>query len=115
MKFWKFYLLYLRAVMAKIIAVFGATGQQGGAVVRALLKDEQYVVRAITRNPDGESGKALKAQGKLRLPVYGQQIEFICQLNKRSVVDTKKVVTSIHFVNIKTILFLQNSLDLNPH
>ena len=50
--------------MAKTIAVFGGTGQQGGAVVRALLKDEQYVVRAITRNPDGESGKALKAQDK---------------------------------------------------
>jgi uncharacterized protein YbjT (DUF2867 family) len=36
----------------KIIAVVGATGQQGGAVVRALKAQGQYKVRALTRNPD---------------------------------------------------------------
>jgi uncharacterized protein YbjT (DUF2867 family) len=35
----------------KLIAVVGATGQQGGAVVRALQADGQYKVRALTRNP----------------------------------------------------------------
>jgi uncharacterized protein YbjT (DUF2867 family) len=35
----------------KLIAVFGATGQQGGAVVRALQADGQFKVRALTRNP----------------------------------------------------------------
>jgi len=35
----------------KIIAVVGATGQQGGAVVRALQTSGQYKVRALTRNP----------------------------------------------------------------
>jgi len=35
----------------KLIAVVGATGQQGGAVVRALQVSNQFKVRALTRNP----------------------------------------------------------------
>jgi uncharacterized protein YbjT (DUF2867 family) len=36
----------------KLIAVIGATGQQGGGVVRALQAREGFKVRALTRNPD---------------------------------------------------------------
>jgi uncharacterized protein YbjT (DUF2867 family) len=36
----------------KLIAVIGATGQQGGGVVRALLAGGQFKVRALTRSPD---------------------------------------------------------------
>src|SRR6266478_5681861 len=36
----------------KLIAVIGATGQQGGGVVRALQAREGFNVRALTRNPD---------------------------------------------------------------
>jgi uncharacterized protein YbjT (DUF2867 family) len=36
----------------KLIAVTGATGQQGGAVVRALQASGQFKVRALSRNPD---------------------------------------------------------------
>jgi uncharacterized protein YbjT (DUF2867 family) len=36
----------------KVIAVIGATGQQGGAVVRALQAGGQFKVRALTRNPE---------------------------------------------------------------
>jgi uncharacterized protein YbjT (DUF2867 family) len=36
----------------KLIAVFGATGQQGGAAVRALQASGEFKVRALTRNPD---------------------------------------------------------------
>jgi uncharacterized protein YbjT (DUF2867 family) len=36
----------------KRIAVIGATGQQGGGVVRALRANGQFNVRALTRNPD---------------------------------------------------------------
>jgi uncharacterized protein YbjT (DUF2867 family) len=35
----------------KLIAVVGATGKQGGAVVRALQASKQFKVRALTRNP----------------------------------------------------------------
>src|SRR6266699_1674016 len=35
----------------KLIAVIGATGQQGGAVARALQASGQFKVRALTRNP----------------------------------------------------------------
>src|SRR6266481_4109694 len=35
----------------KVIAVIGATGRQGGAVLRALQAGGQFQVRALTRNP----------------------------------------------------------------
>ncbi|KAN0034813.1 hypothetical protein ACTFIV_001345 [Dictyostelium citrinum] len=46
-----------------IISVFGATGQQGGSVVRELLKVSNFKVRALTRNPDSDSSKLLKEKG----------------------------------------------------
>src|SRR5438128_8742549 len=36
----------------KLIAVIGATGQQGGGVVRALQAHGQFKARALTRSPD---------------------------------------------------------------
>lgn len=42
----------------KTIAVVGATGAQGKGVVDALVKDSNFRVRAITRNPAKYSGKA---------------------------------------------------------
>ena len=36
----------------KLIAVFGATGLQGGGVIRALQANGQFKVRALTRHPD---------------------------------------------------------------
>jgi uncharacterized protein YbjT (DUF2867 family) len=49
----------------KVIAVVGATGAQGGGLVRAILADEtgEFVPRAITRDPEGEKGKALADRG----------------------------------------------------
>jgi len=49
----------------KVIAVAGATGAQGGGLVRAILNDPQggFTVRALTRNPDSEKAKALAARG----------------------------------------------------
>lgn len=48
-----------------IIAVTGATGAQGGGLVRALLADPAapFAVRAITRNPDSDKARALTAAG----------------------------------------------------
>jgi uncharacterized protein YbjT (DUF2867 family) len=49
----------------KIIAVVGATGAQGGGLVRAILADAsgQFKPRAITRNPESDKAKALADAG----------------------------------------------------
>jgi uncharacterized protein YbjT (DUF2867 family) len=51
--------------MTKLIAVVGATGNQGGGLVRAILADtsDEFAVRAVTRNPDSAKGKELAAAG----------------------------------------------------
>ncbi len=46
----------------KIIAVQGATGRQGGAVARHLLKDG-WLVRALTRDPNKEAARTLANLG----------------------------------------------------
>jgi uncharacterized protein YbjT (DUF2867 family) len=43
--------LHMEPTNKRFIAVVGATGQQGGAVVRALQAGNQFKVRALTRNP----------------------------------------------------------------
>lgn len=50
---------------SKIIAVIGATGSQGGGLVRAILDDDgsEFRVRAITRNPDSDAARALAESG----------------------------------------------------
>lgn len=49
----------------KIIAVVGATGAQGGGLVRAIVADRagSFVARAITRNPGSDKAKELAALG----------------------------------------------------
>ena len=49
----------------KIIAIFGATGAQGGGLARAVAADRTgpFTARAITRHPDSDKAKALAALG----------------------------------------------------
>jgi uncharacterized protein YbjT (DUF2867 family) len=50
--------------MARTILVCGATGNQGGAITKLLLKyPEQYTTRALTRSADSARAKELKALG----------------------------------------------------
>ncbi|KAK7413261.1 hypothetical protein QQX98_007849 [Neonectria punicea] len=49
--------------MTKLVSVIGATGFQGGSVVRALLNDDTYTVRAITRNPESVAAVSLRDMG----------------------------------------------------
>ena len=52
-----------REMSSKLVTVFGATGLQGGTVVNALLSNGGFNIRAITRNPESDKAKALKAKG----------------------------------------------------
>jgi uncharacterized protein YbjT (DUF2867 family) len=49
----------------KIIAVVGATGAQGGGLVRAILNDKDgvFAARALTRNPNSDKAKELAKMG----------------------------------------------------
>ena len=51
----------------KILVVFGATGAQGGSVVRSVLADpkaaNEFHIRAVTRDPTKPTAKKLADQG----------------------------------------------------
>ncbi|MCW9066170.1 MAG: NmrA/HSCARG family protein, partial [Ignavibacteriaceae bacterium] len=49
----------------KVIAVLGATGAQGGGLVRAIMADKssEFTARALTRNVNSDKAKALKDLG----------------------------------------------------
>jgi uncharacterized protein YbjT (DUF2867 family) len=47
----------------KTILITGATGHQGGAVARHLLKEPGFSIRALTRDPDKPAARALARAG----------------------------------------------------
>lgn len=53
--------------MSKLITVFGATGNQGGSVIEAILVDpvvsKEFKIRGITRDVSKPAAKALVKQG----------------------------------------------------
>lgn len=53
--------------MSKIFTVFGATGNQGGSVIRAVLADpvlsKEYKLRGVTRDVNKPAAQALSAKG----------------------------------------------------
>ena len=56
--------------MSKLLASFGATGQQGSSVIIYILNDlelsQQYKMRAITRAIDSDKAKQLKKKVEVR-------------------------------------------------
>ena len=65
----------------KIIAVLGATGAQGGGLVRAIQADPsgEYVARAITRDPTTEAARALARSG---VEVVAADVEDVASLER---------------------------------
>jgi len=57
----------LQPTMSKLLTVFGATGVQGGSVIRAVLGDvllsKSFKIRAVTRDASKPSAKGLAQQG----------------------------------------------------
>lgn len=53
--------------MSKILTVFGATGKQGGSVIRTILQDaklsQEFRIRGITRDTTKPAAQALSKQG----------------------------------------------------
>ena len=51
----------------KVVVVFGATGTQGGSVVKSLLEDpvtkKEFKIRGITRDPSKPNAKSLSEKG----------------------------------------------------
>jgi hypothetical protein len=47
----------------KLIVVLGATGNQGGSVIKTFLNEPGWIIRGVTRNPSSEASKQLAAQG----------------------------------------------------
>jgi len=65
----------------KIIAVTGATGAQGGGLVRAILADKsgEFSARAITRKPESDKAQAL---AKLGVEVVAGDLDDTASLTK---------------------------------
>ena len=49
--------------MVKLLVVVGATGGQGGSVIKAFLQRPEWRLRGLTRNPNGARAKELSSQG----------------------------------------------------
>ncbi|KZV88803.1 NmrA-domain-containing protein [Exidia glandulosa HHB12029] len=74
----------------RVATVFGATGQQGGSVVRQLLKDGIFTPRAVTRNASGES-----AQNLVKLGAEVVQADLADYESVRRAVDGAEVVFAV--------------------
>jgi uncharacterized protein YbjT (DUF2867 family) len=70
----------------KIIAVVGATGAQGGGLVRAILADPSggFAVRALTRDPNTAKAKELAALGAEVVAANVDDAESIANAFKRA-------------------------------
>jgi uncharacterized protein YbjT (DUF2867 family) len=73
--------------MSKLITVFGATGQQGGSVVEALLADpalsKEFRIRAVTRDTSKPSAQALAARGVELVTVSPSSVLLPCSIRRR--------------------------------
>ncbi|GAB7352967.1 hypothetical protein MBLNU459_g3538t1 [Dothideomycetes sp. NU459] len=80
--------------MSKLITVFGATGNQGGSVIKNLLADptlsKEFKIRGITRDVSKPAAKALESQG---VEIVGADLN-----SKDSVAEAIKGSTTVFLV-----------------
>ncbi|KAL0929793.1 hscarg protein [Colletotrichum truncatum] len=77
--------------MAKVITVFGATGSQGGSVVRTFTHDpklkSEWTVRAVTRDATSDGAQKLAAEGI--------EVVIADANNKKSLLEAMKGSTAV--------------------
>ncbi|RHZ66405.1 hypothetical protein CDV55_103991 [Aspergillus turcosus] len=66
----------------KVVAVFGATGRQGGSVARSLLKNGQFEVLCVTRNSLSPRAQELQALGARVVQGDGSDRTRMCEILK---------------------------------
>lgn len=75
--------------MSKLITVFGATGTQGGSVIRTIIADpelsKEFRIRAVTRDLSKPKAKALAEQGIEVIQVRKMSIQHISQHNSLTI------------------------------
>ncbi|KAI0405224.1 hypothetical protein F4802DRAFT_189057 [Xylaria palmicola] len=63
--------------MPKLVTVVGATGNQGRAVITALIGDPNYSLRGLTRDPESRAAQELSGQG---IEVVGADLDSLTSL-----------------------------------
>ena len=91
--------------MSKVLAVFGATGRQGGAVIDYVLNDtelsQEYKIRAITRDTNSKNAKQLE-----------EKVEVV-QADMRNRASLETALTGAHTVfAMTTPSFGHNALEI---
>lgn len=106
------------------VFVIGGTGQQGGATIRALLRQGGgFTIRTLSRNPDSPSAKKLSEQGvqvfkgdvtdktSLVAAFQGVDIVFFMTDNKGpqgpagEVIQGKSILEAVHEMGVKRVVF----------
>ena len=83
----------------KLAVVIGATGQQGGSVVDALLESDQYAIRGLTRNINSEAARKLEARGVGMVRADIDNIESLTsafEVHASSPISSSQLLTQSH-------------------
>ena len=79
----------------KIFVVFGATGNQGGSVIKSMLADakasQEFKLRGITRDPSSGRAKALSEKGVECVAVRLSLFQLALQTNTYWLYDIRAI------------------------
>ncbi|KAG8167697.1 hypothetical protein KVR01_003386 [Diaporthe batatas] len=94
--------------MSKIVTVIGATGIQGGSVIRALVDSPEYSLRAVTRNTESHAAKELAARG---VEVVGADINDVGSL-REAFAGSQAVFAATNFFEALPTLGIEKSMEM---